>query len=166
MHTISWWHPKTIFISNTKIRKYNSQFNSAFKSMLILLSLWPSPLIFSSRSTLCKSPVYKAQRHVDCRVDLHLFSKQHLWLAIKVMTSLLLTNHKCCLENKWRSTLHVVVPYRAVVATYKKWQQRYYVDIASNLVGKTFLLILLNRAFLETSSMISLTSQLSQWRFS
>ena len=54
---------------------------------------------------------YKAQRHVES-IFICFPSSTCDW--VKVMTSLLLANHKHCLENKLRSTLHVEMLYSNV----------------------------------------------------
>ena len=57
------------------------------------------------------SSLNKALQHVES-IFICFSSSTCDWL--KVTTSLLLANHKHCLQNKWRSTLHVEVPYGKV----------------------------------------------------
>jgi len=72
--------------------------------------------------------VNKAFRHVESifscfsssacgwlKVMTSLLLANHKWkVAPNVITVILLANHMCCLKNKWRSTLHVEVPYGKV----------------------------------------------------
>ena len=112
----------------TVISKYNSQFNSTFKSMLIWSSLWPSPLLLSHRLPSANHPSYISTHlsraasprtfsvsydsvpgQVDVnRVSLRLFAAHHIWhfgiRLLRIFCVLLLRLH-CRLPS--RSNLHL-----------------------------------------------------------
>ena len=94
---------------------YLTRLRSSYIFLILYISIYASLLnVFHHFHCLiaCFDSIsyfaHKAQRHVES-ILICFSSSTCDWL--KVITSLLLANHKCCLKNKWRSTLHVVVPY-------------------------------------------------------